>query len=168
MATKRAVGTALTVLARAFAGPVTPEKIDLYAAALEDVTDAALEAATVRLVREYDGEFIPNPATIRRAAGANVVPVVDVEGIIERIDRLGSYNPVTGYNAPRVETVRRALGDAIAAAYGAAGGSRLVADNGTTRDIAGRDFARELAAQVQQRGPDCFALPAPEQGRLNA
>ena len=160
MASRRAVLAALTMFSRAFAGDVGPERVDLYAVALDDVSDEALAAAVVRLVREHEGEFIPTPAAIRRAAGANVAPVVDVEAVVRKIDGLGSYNPNTGWCSPRVEVVRRAMGDAVADAYGAVGGpSRLYGGDETGRSIALRDFGRELVGQVEARGPAALEPP---------
>jgi hypothetical protein len=58
------------------------------------------------------------------------------------------------------------MGDAVADAYGAvAGGSRLLdATDALTREIAARDFAKELEAVRDERGTDCLpqeiVLPA--------
>ena len=162
MASRRAVSAALKMLALTFAGDVSGERVDLYAAALEDVDDGALAAATLQLVKTHKGEWIPVPAVIREAAGADVQPRADVEDIVSRISRLSEYNP-HGQRGPRVGAVRVAMGDAIASAYGAVGGSSRLIDStdATTRDIALRDFAKELEALVRERGPACLALPAP-------
>jgi len=148
----------LTILSRAFAGVVDAARADLYTAALDDVSDEQLEAATVRLVRTHSGEFIPNPATIRNACGANHVPAQDVDAVLKGIERLGSYNPNTGWNAPRVSLVREEMGDAVAEAYGAAGGSRVFADNETTREIAARDFGKALVLAESEVGRTALPL----------
>jgi bifunctional DNA-binding transcriptional regulator/antitoxin component of YhaV-PrlF toxin-antitoxin module len=161
MATRRAVLASLTLFALTFAGDVSPARIDLYVAALDDVTDEQLGAATVRLVKTHRGEWIPVPAVIREAAGTNAKPRIDVEDIRRQIIDIAGYNP-HGFVAPRVESVRRVLGDAVADAYGAiGGGSRLFADD-VTGAIALRDFAKELEAIERERG--ALALPAPMRG----
>jgi hypothetical protein len=161
MASRRAVVAALKMFSLTFAGDVSDERIDLYAAALEDVTDNALKAATTQLVKTHRGEWIPVPAVIREAAGANAKPRVDVAGILKQLHALVDYNPVSGHSAPRVETVRRRISDGVADAYGAiGGGDRLLMSDGTTRAIAERDFAKELVSIVAERGPACLALPA--------
>lgn len=156
MASKQAVATALKMFALTFAGDVSDERVDLYQAALADVDDAALKAATTRLVATHKGEWIPVPALIREAAGANVRPRVDAEAVRHAIYEIAGYNP-NGFSPPRVEAVRQRLGDAVADAYGAVGGGRLFAD-GTTGEIALRDFAKELEACQRERG--ILALPA--------
>jgi hypothetical protein len=144
-------------------GDVSGERVSVYALALDDVTDAQVMEATVRLLKSHEGGFIPTPALIREAAGANTPPVIDAERLLRGIDRLGSYNPNTGWTSPRVEVVREVMGDSVADAYAIAGGpSRLFADNQTTRDISAREFAQEMAAQVREHGPS--ALPAAMRG----
>ncbi len=157
MATKKAVGTALTLLSRAYGGEVTREKADVYAAALKDVSDLQLQAGVSRVIQEYRAAFIPPPAVIREACGANAEPVLDVERVRAEIDRLGTYHPNGWINA-RPETVRQTLGDAVADAYAeAGGGAQLFADNETTRSIALRDLQRGLRSAVRVYG--VAALP---------
>lgn len=159
MASRRAVVAALKMFALTFAGDVSDERIDLYVAALEDVPDEALRAATTRLVATHRGEWVPVPAIVREAAGANAKPRVDVGALARRIDRLGEYSPATGWISPCVEEVRDRMGGAVADAYGAAGGpDQLFAQDATTRAIALRDFGRELESIVQERGASCLAL----------
>jgi len=148
MASRRAVSAALKMLALTFAGDVSGERVDLYAAALEDVTDGALAAATLQLVKTHKGEWIPVPAVIREAAGVDALP--DIDALIRRIDRLGEPNPGYGWLSPDVETVRMAMGDAVADAYADVGAERLFADQATTRDIARHDFRRALALAARR------------------
>ena len=161
MATRRAVMTALKMFALTFAGDVSDERIDLYFAALDDVSDDALAAATLQLVRTHRGEWIPTPATIRDAAGANTLPVIDAGRLLREIDRLGEYSPGTGWESPSVDVVREKRGDLIADAYAAAGGpERLFEGGATTREIAAREFAQEMAAQVKAHGAAALLPPA--------
>jgi len=161
MATRRAVLASLTLFALTFAGDVSPARIDLYVAALDDVTDEQLGAATVRLVKTHRGEWIPVPAVIREAAGANALPAIDAGRLLREIDRLGEHNPATGWQSPSVEVVRQIKGDAVADAYAAAGGpERLFEGGATTREIAAREFAQEMAAQVKTRGAAALLPPA--------
>lgn len=159
MATRRAVTASLKMFTLTFAGDVSVERIDLYTRALEDVDDTALAAATVRLVKTHRGEWIPVPAVIREAAGANAVPALDTDELLRAIDRAGTYNPAAGWQSPCVETVRCLFNEHVARAYAEAGGpSRCFADNETTRAIAARDFDRELKATVRRLGPGAVAL----------
>ena len=161
MATRRAVLASLTLFALTFAGDVSPARIDLYVAALDDVTDEQLGAATVRLVKTHGREWIPVPAVIREAAGANALPAIDAGRLLREIDRLGEHNPATGWQSPSVEVVRQIKGDAVADAYAAAGGpERLFEGGATTREIAAREFAQEMAAQVKTRGAAALLPPA--------
>ena len=163
MATRKAVMATLTMLAREYAGTVTEEKADLWLAALEDVSDRVLALAVAKVIRTHTGGFIPPVALLREAAGANALPVIDAERILRDIDRLGSHNPATGWQSPRVERVREVMGASVAAAYAEAGGpSRLFADSATTRDIAAREFAASLTAEVQIHG--VAALPPAMRG----
>ena len=69
----RAVANSLKILSRAFAGVVDEEKVELYRVALDDLTDDELAASVVSLVRGHTGEWLPNPATIRRAGQLEIV-----------------------------------------------------------------------------------------------
>jgi hypothetical protein len=158
MASSDAVMATLMMLAREYAGTVTQEKADIWLAALEDVPDAALPAAVAKVIKTHTGGFIPSVALVREAAGANGRPRIDVEDLRHRIYLIAGYNP-HGFVPPRVEDVRRRLGDGVADAYGAVGGGRLFADE-TTGDIAMRDFAKECASIQSERGPGAFLPPA--------
>lgn len=167
MASEQAVMAALKTLARAFAGIVDGERVELYHAALEDVSDAQLAQATVKLVRTYAGEFIPPPAKIRAAIGMDQVAPSDVDATLSAIERLSIYNPHSGMIPPSVVRVREALGAAVAEAYAEAGAQRLFSENQTGREIARAAFAPALTAWQQRASVG--ALPAPKDAiRLNA
>lgn len=154
MASADAVTKALSVLAVNFAGDVTAEKVKLWVAALDDVSDADLARGVASVVKTHRGEFLPPVAVIR--AAARPAGSLDSERVLVLLDKAGSYNPATGWTPPRVELVRDRFGDAVAEAYGmAGGGSRLFASNPTTREIAARDFAEALKAAA----PGAIALP---------
>lgn len=154
MASRLAVTAALKMFSLTFAGDVTAERITLYVAALDDVTDHQLERATVELVKCHRGEWIPTPATIRAAAlPPRWEPAIDTEELLRHIDRLGTYLPAAGWQSPRVERVRAVMGDVIASAYADAGGpSRCFADDETTRRIALRDFQLALRQARKELG----------------
>jgi hypothetical protein len=156
MASRKAVVAALTLLSRAFAGEVTHERIEVYTAALDDVTDAQLAVAIVEVIKRHEGAFFPPPAVLRKAAGVGDAPAVDVDGILRELSRMGSYSP-NGWLLPRIGEVREALGDAVAYAAAEVGLHRLCADDTVTRDIAARDFAQALRLEAEER-PD--SLPA--------
>jgi hypothetical protein len=81
--------------------------------------------------------------------------------VLRQISALGSYSPAAGWQYPRIEAVRDALGDAVASAYAAAGAERCFADDDTiTQDIARRAFATELG-DTQRRDPTRPLLVAP-------
>lgn len=158
MASTEAVSRAVRALAECFPHrEITTDTVPVYAIALQDMTDADLDRAVKRALRTL--KFFPAPAELRDLVGANAAPEINVEAILERIRGLFTYLPNSGDQAPRVETVRRELGDAIAAAYGAlGGGERLFSANETTRSIARREFADELR-QFAKIDPTCLALP---------
>lgn len=157
MASRRAVGAALTLLVRAFAGEVTKERIELYHAALDDLTDDQLARAVTRVLKTRTDDFLPPPAVLLEAAGVNVAPVLDAERILQAIDAAGTYTPSGRINL-REHEVRDCFGDVIADAYSeAGGGTRLFSNNETTRDIAFRDFQRGLQDALHVHGP--AALP---------
>lgn len=159
MASPKALGVAMKLLGRVFAGDITAEKMTTYAAALDDLSDAQVLASVDVLIKTHAGQFLPVPAQIREACGANDRTPIDTDAIIRRIDRLGGYNPQTGWSAPRVETARKELGDAIADAYGSVGGgSRLFCDDETGRTIAERDFM--LALRTETAAEERRALPS--------
>lgn len=151
MATSRAVAAALAVLGRAFAGVVDEERVDVYCAALEDLSDADLAIATAHVVKTHTGEFIPPPAVLRKAVAPAPI-AVDSSAVLRRIENLAIYSPQAGMIYPRGDVVRDALGEAIAYAYAAAGGERVFSDNETTREIATREFQKALAEAVSRPG----------------
>lgn len=152
MASNKAVGQALAILATNFSGQVTSEKVKLWIGALKDVEDEALNNAVGHVIRTHTGDFLPSVAVIREAAGANHQEPVDIERTIRLIERMGSYNPVTGWSPPRVGDVKEHIGGAIAEAY-AWVGSRLFSPNTTTREIAERDFAKALTEATDDGVP---------------
>lgn len=160
MASNRAVATALKILGRAFAGIVDEHRIEVYAAALEDLSDGELATATAIVVKTHLGEFIPPPAVIRKAV-APAVATVDGEGVLRQVAKLATYTPTQGMIYPRVDLVRERLGDVIAYAYAAAGGTRVFSDNDTTRDIATREFVKAMTDAVNRPGADLPIIGAP-------
>lgn len=148
MASDKAVLAGLTLLARAFAGEVDAARVQVYGAALEDLTDQEIAAAVAAIVKTHTGEFIPPPAVIRRAVLGDETPKLDVDRIIHEIMDLGEYNPNCGTLPPSVRTVREKMGEAIADAYADVGGSRLGAHDAKTRDIAAQEFRRALAGEA--------------------
>jgi hypothetical protein len=161
MATTETILKCLKMLAADRAGDLSQERIDLWTAGLEDIPDPKLLQGVVNTLKTHSGDFIPTLAQIRSAA---LPPVhVDSEAIRREIIAISGYNP-NGFVPARVQDVRKRLGDAVADAYGAiGGGSRLFAD-GTTGDIALRDFSQELSLLVKERGVQ--ALVPPEQPLL--
>lgn len=155
MATLEGTAAALKVLGRAFAGVVDKAKVDVYFAALEDLSDADLMHAVTVVVKTHTGEFIPPPAVLRKAV-APAAPVVDSAGLIRQIERLSHYSPAAGMSYPPVQVVYDRLGAQTAYAYAAAGGPRLFSENETTRDIAAREFAK---ACVEASTRPAEALP---------
>ncbi|HTE46506.1 MAG TPA: hypothetical protein VK636_14740 [Gemmatimonadaceae bacterium] len=160
MATNRAVVASLAMLGRAFAGVVDEERVELYRAALEDLTDEQLATATALVVKSHTGEFIPPPAVVRKAI-APAATTIDAVGILRRIEKLAVYNPNVGMVYPRVDVVREQLGDATAYAYAAAGGPRVFSDNEVSRDIATREFQKALSDAANRPHADLPILGAP-------
>ena len=130
-------------------------------------TDAALELAAQKTAEEIGREFFPTPGALlvylpRTAA-------VSATELLRRIVALGHEGPHFEWVLPTVERVRGALGDGIAAAYGAVGPHRLNSDNPTTREIAERDFAEAVGVVPEAvrgeglalaSGDAALALPA--------
>lgn len=143
MASRQAVSTALKLLSRAFAGVVDATRVEVYGAALEDLTDEQIATATALVIRTHTGEFIPPPAVLRKAI-APATPAVDASAILRQIEKLAIYNANSGMIYPPVVVVRQELGEAIGYAYAAAGGPLLFAEDETGRSIAQRDFQRAL------------------------
>lgn len=143
MASERAVAAALKMLGRAFAGVVDVERVELYRAALEDLSDEQLQVATTLVIRNHTGEFIPPPAVLRRAVAPAPI-AVDSMAIIRRIEKRATYNANVGMIYPPTAVVHEQLGEAAAYAYAAAGGPRLFSDDATSRDIAAGQFTRAM------------------------
>lgn len=137
------------MLGRAFAGVVDEERIAVYCAALEDLSDEQLAIATAYIVKMHAGEFIPPPAVIRKAVAPAPV-VVDAAAVIRQIAKLGTYSPHCGMIYPAINAVREALGDAVAYAYAAAGETRVFSESETTREIAAREFQRAMTEIVNR------------------
>jgi hypothetical protein len=156
MATKRAVAVALALLNEAFSGNVTDARVDVYTAALDDLSDDDIARATALVIRSHTGEFIPPPAVIRAALGAAkpLAPAVDAEHALDVIAKDGVYRPGAWMIYPSVDAVRAQHGDAIAYAYAAGGGApRVFSDNETTRSIARREFQLAYGAAITSRDP---------------
>lgn len=162
MASTKAIYASLKMLSHNFAGDVTREKVELWEAALSEVTDEQLAAAVPVVIATYTGSFLPPVAVIREAAGANRRPTMDFEEAQKRISDLGYYNPNAGWVYPKVFQVREKLGEVIAAAYLEAGGEQIFSENETSRSIALRVFREKLSSEAKQLG--LLALPpAPEE-----
>lgn len=159
MASEQKLRETFGVLAAAgYAGDVTPERVKIYRAVLNDVEDENLERGVKRVLNEHTGGFLPSAALLRELSGANRTGGVDVEAVCRSIAALGAYNPASGWHGPRVELVREVLGDIVADAYGTVGAERVFAYEGTGREIARRDFGLELTAGLKASG--LTALPA--------
>lgn len=165
MASSRAVVAALKLLGRAFAGTVDVERVELYRAALIDLTDEQLAAACLVVIRTHTGDFIPPPAKIRAAVGADTITPVDVDATIRQIEALSMYNAASAMIRPSVAVVRVQLGEAVAQAYAAAGADRIFREGDDTgRDIARRDFATAL--QEWTRRSSAGLLPSGVEPRV--
>lgn len=143
MASAKAVNASLKMLSRVFAGVVDDAKVEVYAAALESLTDAQLAAATTIVIKSHTGEFIPPPAVLIKAV-APVAVAVDASSIIRKIEKLGTYSPHVGMIYPSVDRVRDELGETIAYAYASAGRDRVFSEDQTSRDIATREFSKAI------------------------
>lgn len=155
MASRQAISTALKLLSRAFAGVVDQTRVEVYGAALEDLSDEEIATATALVIKTHTGEFIPPPAVLRKAVAPAPV-AVDAEAIVRRIEKLATYNPNRGMVPPAVSTVEERLGPTVAYAYAAAGGPSLFAENDVGRSIALREFQRAMTEAASRPG---IALP---------
>lgn len=165
MASRPMVAKTLGALSEAFGGDVSDKKLSVYCEALSDLSDEQLVTALRTVLRTWDGKFIPPPAALRNAIGANVAQL-DAEPIIERIYALREYSP-TGIRWPSTPAVRDACGELVAIAYADAGGARIFADSDITRDIARREFSAALQSAMEARGVTELAMPSPRP-RLSA
>ena len=165
MASIKAVGTSLKMLARAFAGVVDDARVEVYAAALEDLTDVELATATTIVIKTHTGEFIPPPAILRKAVAPAAI-AVDAVSLVRQIEKLSVYNPNSGMIPPSAVIVREQLGEAVAYAYVAAGGPRIFADNQTTLDIATREFAKAMTEAATRPNAELPVIGGGERPRL--
>lgn len=148
MASIKAVAACLAILGRAFAGTVDEARAEVYAAALEDLTDDELKAATTIVVKTHTGEFIPPPAVLRKAVTAT--PSVNVDEAIALVRGLSHYNASVGMIRPSVNAVQQ-RSPMVAYAYALAGGGEaLFSENPVTADIARRDFQRGLVEAMSK------------------
>jgi hypothetical protein len=166
LASNHGIAAASKILTRAFAGTFDAERLDLYRAALEDISDADLLRAVAIVVKTYTQPFIPPPAVIRAAIGADRPAAVDADSVIRSIAKLKTYTPTAGMIPPPVETVRQHLGDVVAHAYALAGAGDLWNDNEVTADIARRDFRKAITAAVNTGGEFRILGTAPGQTAL--
>ncbi len=157
MASRVVVAKAMAILGATFPRDVTPELVSIYAGALQDLDDAALERAVAKAVATC--RFFPVPAELRELAGANRPVAVDPQPYLERIRGMAGYLPTVGETYPAVEDVRQQLGAGIAEAYALAGARRLFVGNETGRDIALREFTKALEDVARDVGPEAIALP---------
>lgn len=168
MASESAVGRTLAFLHELYpTREITPEAVAAWTVAFRDWDDRQLMECAMKAAREVGRTFFPTPGEI---TALRPRPALDLAGILHRISELGQYNPHTGWQYPRIDVVREALGDAIATAYGSAGAERCFADDANdgshvTRDIARREFEKNLE-MWQTQNPDRPLLPAPQQNLL--
>jgi hypothetical protein len=158
-------GTYMTAVADRTKSPLAPTTIALYYTLLSRcLSTSEFEAAAQRVFAEYHDFGFPPAAAFLAAAKRATLSHLDAEAVLRRIEQLSTYTPSAGMIAPNVGTVREALGDLAADAYGSSGGARLFADNETTRAIARRDFQKELnegaaAASVEAVAQLCAPPP---------
>jgi hypothetical protein len=152
MASKRVIAQALKMLSRVFSGTVDELTVDVYCAALEDLTDADVERATAHVIRTVKSSFMPTPAVLREIVTPLRV-VVDADSILRKIAKeLAHHSPTIGMSYPSTHAVETHFGPQIAYAYAAAGGpSRLYANDETSRDIAAREFQKALQQAAEQQ-----------------
>lgn len=171
MASLDAVGACLKMFARAYTGGVFDDgRVEVYAAALEDLTDEQLANATVRVIKSHERDFIPPAAVILAAARAER-SAVDVGAVLNEIHRLAIYNPASGMIYPSVRAVRESLGDAVANAYADAGGTLVFSGpEDVGGQIARREFRQALNDAAVRGAPlpmlPMLGHPAPPRLRL--
>lgn len=137
--------------------PITAHTAPVWERVLSGLTDEEVERGANICLAQTGRKFRPAPTEVRDAVTPPIT--INVEQILSEISALGAYNPRTGWQYPRAETVREKLGDGIAAAYGVVGPSLLFSDNLTAREIAQREFADELKHTARQNP---LALKPPE------
>ena len=141
--------------------PITAETGPAWELMFSGTADEDFLRACRVLAVERGRTFFPTAGEVMDVA--NPVRPIDTEALLKRISSLGAWNPNMGWLYPRVDDVRKAMGDGIADAYAAAGASRCFADSANdgssiTRDIACRTFATELAI-IQRTDPRALAPP---------
>lgn len=167
MASPEQLVRSFALLQATFPRDLTPLMTEVYEKALADVSDAQLEFATGQAIRRL--KFFPMPSELRDFAGANAPQqpfAVDLDRLLDAIHALGEYNP-HGWIFPRVESVQRRFGLAIANAYAVAGTSKLFNGDETGRSIARREFRDELSGAPPEElrewvvgAQECIAPPA--------
>lgn len=166
MATADIIGRGIIALHEAFPSRDVGERtVELWSRLFRNVSDEEFTRGVEALLLEPDRKFFPAPGEVLRAC-RGPLPPIDVEAIRRQIAWLGTGSVHVGHIWPRVERVREVLGNGVAEAYGAIGGTRLGANEGTTLEIALRDFGAELQAIAHRDGPK--ALLPPEPGTLLA
>lgn len=168
MASPKAIATGLGLLHESYpTRDVTEKTGEAWRILFADIEDGAFLSACTALAVERGRTFFPTPGELMALANP-APPPADVEGILAQIHDLGEYGP-TGWRYPRLETIREALGEAVASAYSEAGGGRCFANadasgQSVSRDIARREFASALRREANR--PAQKALPAPSQKLL--
>jgi hypothetical protein len=162
--------TYMTAISDRLKTPMADATHALYYLTLSNaMTTEQFEQAARQVFLDYSGFSFPAPQVFLDMLPR---PPVDAELILRRIHDLGEYSP-NGWRYPSVALVRERLGVRVGDAYGAAGASsRLFADGdahglSTTRDIARRDFGKELEA-AQRSDPNVPLLPNETSARLTA
>ncbi len=160
MASNRGIARVLAVLHELFpTREITPATLDAWEIVFgPDWTDEELRECAIRAAKEPGRSFFPAPGDI---IAHRPRPAIDIDALKRQIERLGHYNPNTGWILPTTEAVRAELGDGIAGAY-AQVGERLFSDNPTTASIADSAF-REGMAAVEAPPTERLAGAVPKQ-----
>ncbi len=166
MASKPAIAAVLSYLHELYpTREVKASTGEAWAMVFAEWPDDELQACAMKAAAERGRTFFPTPGEI---SAYRAVPTVDAAAILRRISKLGTYNPNRGWIYPRTETVRAALGDAIATAYNDAGGERCFSgEESVTQEIARRTFDKALN-ETAAKHPELLQLAAPSQPLLPA
>ncbi len=166
MASKTAIATVLAYLHELYpTREIQPATAQAWAMVFAEWPDDELQACAMKAAAERGRTFFPTPGEI---SAYRAIPTVDAAAILRRISKLGTYNPNRGWIYPRIETVRAALGDAIANAYSEAGTDRCFADDDSiTQGIAHRMFEKCIT-ETATKDPSALQLSAPSQPLLPA
>lgn len=108
-------------LALTFPRAVTPEVVEVYAAALADLTDDELAVAAAQVVRRE--RFFPVPAVLRDYA--RPADPAAAGRALARIRDCVEYSPELG-DIWRLSAIREQVGEAAAHAIQAAGGTAMI------------------------------------------